>query len=188
MKRKDNANSKVLFKRQSTVKAIEQFDNGALGKKLSSQSDMADIFDQILEKQTPDKQGKPQKLDPISSSPARRTSLSQNPLQAQLNKNQPFRKQSTLKNIPRFSRLSRDQYSFIKHMNDQVERTTEAMNLLKEGQLPQSRRLSLTRKVFDNDKVIQWRGDYAKHKALIATEQLNQYALNLQEMKKVIED
>ena len=73
-------------------------------------------------------------------------------------------------------------------MNDQVERTTEAMNLLKEGQLPQSRRLSLTRKVFDNDKVIQWRGDYAKHKALIATEQLNQYALNLQEMKKVIED
>ena len=73
-------------------------------------------------------------------------------------------------------------------MNDQVERTTESMNLLKEGQLPHSRRLSLTRKVFDNDKVIEWRGMYAKHKATIENEQLNKYMLNLQGMKKVIED
>ena len=73
-------------------------------------------------------------------------------------------------------------------MNDQVERTTESINLLKAGQLPHSRRLSLTRKVFDNDKVIQWRGMYAKQKANIEYEQLNKYVLNLQEMKKVYED
>ena len=70
-------------------------------------------------------------------------------------------------------------------MNDQVERTTESMELLKKGMLPQARRLSLTRKVFDNDKVIQWRGEYANKKAEKERENLNKYLLNLQEMKRV---
>ena len=59
------------------------------------------------------------------------------------------------------------------------------MELLKKGMLPQARRLSLTRKVFDNDKVIQWRGEYANKKAEKERENLNKYLLNLQEMKRV---